>query len=197
MSDVPGVPSPSLKSLLKALAIALAIAAVLLVLVVLPAERNIDVTGFGRWIGLTVLSDPKAAAAPQPPAAPTASDAPTAPAATDAPTAPAQPKPDDHATVELPPGKGHEYKFRILAGGKLTYSWTAEGGTPEYDFHGEPKGAPKDVFQSYAEGKATGAKGTLTAPFEGTHGWYWKNSGSKPIKVTLTTSGNYEILGIR
>ena len=32
---------------------------------------------------------------------------------------------------------------------------------------------------------------------EGTHGWYWKNVGTKPIKVTLVTSGEYEILGVR
>ena len=55
-SPVPEVPSRP--SLVKALASASAIAAVLLVLVILPAERNIDITGFGRAIGLTALSAP-------------------------------------------------------------------------------------------------------------------------------------------
>jgi hypothetical protein len=184
MSDVPMTPAslPALRSLVKALVIALGLALVLLVLVVLPAERNIDITGFGRAIGLTVLSAPKPEPAPQPPANG---------------TVPGTAKGEDQATVDLPPGKGLEYKFRIRAGVKFHYSWTAEGGQPEYDFHGEPKGAPKDVFESYAAGKTSSVKGTLTTPFEGTHGWYWKNVGMKPIKVTLVTSGDYEILGVR
>ena len=99
--------------------------------------------------------------------------------------------------MDLPPGRGLEYKFRIRAGEKFVYSWKAEGGEPQYDFHGEPAGAPKDVFQSYAEGRTSSVKGTLTTPFEGTHGWYWKNVGAKPIQVTLVTSGDYEILGVR
>lgn len=181
MSDVPAVQSPSLESLMKALLIALSIAVVLFVLVVLPAERNIDVTGFGSWAGLTVLSAPKLEPAPQPANTGTST----------------QPRGEDQAVVDLPPGKGLEYKFRIRAGEKFTYAWKAEGGEPHYDFHGEPKGAPKDVFQSYAEGRTTSVRGTLTTPFEGTHGWYWKNVGAKPIKVTLVTSGDYEILGIR
>lgn len=184
MSDVPATdaPPPSLRSLVKASVVALVLAVVLLVLVVLPAERGIDVTGFGRAIGLTVLSAPKSESATQAPAGG---------------AAPAQGKGEDQAVIDLPPGKGLEYKFRVRAGEKLVYSWKAEGGEPLYDFHGEPKGAPKDVFQSYAAGRTSGVKGTLTTPFEGTHGWYWKNAGSRPIKVTLVTHGDYEVLGIR
>lgn len=179
------VAAPSPASLWKALGISLGVAAVLLVLVVLPAERNIDPTGFGRAIGLTVLSAPAPEAAPKPP--------PEAPTSAPAPQAART----DQAVIDVPAGKGLEYKFRVRAGEKLKYAWDCGPGELLYDFHGEPKGAAKDVFESYAAGVASGAKGTLTPPFEGTHGWYWKNMGTTPARVTLDTTGTYEILGIR
>ncbi len=184
MTNGAAADAPSLRALYKALAISTGIAVVLLVLVVLPAERNIDVTGFGRAIGLTVLSAPKVEVAPPPP--PPSRD-----------PAPPGAGREDQAVVDLPPGKGLEYKFRIGAGEKLKYSWKCGPGELFYDFHGEPKGAAKDVFESYAAGNATGSQGTLTTPFEGTHGWYWKNSGTTSVRVTLDTGGRYEIVGVR
>ena len=173
---------PSIASLVKALALAFTIAAALLVLVVLPAERNIDITGFGHAIGLTALSAPPPEAAEQPPA-----KDPTA-AGTMA---------EDRTVIDVPPGKGLEYKFYVHEGEKLKFSWSTDDGELFYDFHGEPKGAAKDVFESFASGTASGAEGTLTAPFEGTHGWYWKNRGTESVKVTLVTSGSFEVLGLR
>lgn len=182
MTNLPVSAQPSVASLVKALAIASAIAAALLVLVVLPAERNIDLTGFGNAIGLTALS------------APTPADS------TETPTI--EPEAGGTATeertvVDVPPGKGLEYKFGMRAGAKLEYAWELDTGEVFYDFHGELKGAAKDVFESYASGDASGVKGTLTAPFEGTHGWYWKNHGTEPVKITLVTSGAYDVLGLK
>ena len=99
--------------------------------------------------------------------------------------------------MDVPAGKGLEYKFSIEAGAKFVYEWKSDGGELYYDFHGEPKGAPKDVFESYAAGDASGVSGTLTTPFEGVHGWYWKNRGIEPIQITLVTSGVYDVLGLR
>lgn len=178
MGDTSATNSPSLASLVKALTIAVAIAVVLLVLVVLPAERNIDITGFGRAIGLTVLSAPPAEPATQP-------------------IAPSVPKGEHKVVIDVPAGTGLEYKFRIRTGEKMEYAWRTGSGELLYDFHGEPAGAAKDVFESYASGKASSVKGTLTTPFEGTHGWYWKNMGKEPIQVTLVTTGAYEVLGVK
>ena len=182
MVDINVPAQPSTASLVKALAIAFVIAAVLLVLVVLPAERNIDITGFGHAIGLTALSAPASDAEGQAPAKESA----TVGTMT-----------EDETVIEVPPGKGLEYKFYIHAGEKLKFTWSADIGELFYDFHGEPKGAANGVFESFAAGTASGAKGTLTAPFEGVHGWYWKNRGAEPVKVTLATSGVYEVLGLR
>jgi len=184
MNNLPASAQPSMASLLKALVIAFALAAVLLVLVVLPAERNIDLTGFGKALGLTALS------APEPEPTRPASDASQEPEATGMAI-------EDQTVVDIPPGKGVEYKFYLRAGARMEYDWKLDRGVVFYDFHGEPKGAPAEVFESFAAGDAAGAKGTLTAPFEGTHGWYWKNRGSEPVQVTLVTSGVFEVLGLR
>ena len=78
---------------------------------------------------------------------------------------------------------------------KLKYEWTAEN--PLYfDFHGEPLDYEvTKYFESYTEGTSDKMKGTLTTPFEGPHGWYWKNNSSKDVSVTLTTKGNYRVIG--
>ena len=181
-TDSPSVDAPSLAALVKATGIAFVIAVVLLVLVVLPAEYNIDVTGFGRAIGLTVLAQP----APE-------TATPSAPEV----TAGSEIERDDRTVVDIPAGKGVEYKFHLRSGQEMTYSWSSDSRELFYDFHGEPKGAASNVFESFAAGKASLVKGTFTAPFEGTHGWYWKNSSPQPVQVTLETSGTYEIVGLR
>ena len=175
---------PTLARLLKAMAIATLLAGILLVLVVLPAEYNIDVTGFGKAIGITVLASPSEKSE-------------TASAGKSDTVTPTGKQRDDVKVIDIPAGKGLEYKVRVRAGEKLAYEWKSSAGELYYDFHGEPKGAAKNVFESFAAGRATRVKGTFTAPFEGSHGWYWKNSGREPVKVSLTLSGSYEIIGIR
>jgi len=179
--------------LAKATGVALAIAVVLLVLVVLPAEYNIDITGFGKAIGLTRLSAPPEEAK---------SVSATTGSSAEGPGAVRE----DRAVVEVPAGKGLEYKFSLRAGDKLKYEWSVQaGGTALaiappalfYDFHGEPEGAKKGVFESFCVSTADKARGTFTAPFAGTHGWYWKNESEGPLQVTLVTSGSYEVLGVR
>lgn len=34
----------------------------------------------------------------------------------------------------------------------------------------------------------------LIAPFNGIHGWYWRNQGETPVTLTLKTSGFYRKL---
>ena len=85
-----------------------------------------------------------------------------------------------------------EYKFRMKKGAKLQYAWESDGPTLFFDFHGEPKGDTTGYFKSYKESTNTKSSGFLTAPFEGIHGWYWKNSSNKPVVVTLKVKGDYE-----
>jgi hypothetical protein len=97
-----GQPSLSNAGLAKATGIALLIAIVLLVFVVLPAEYGIDPTGFGGAIGLTRLAN--------------GDGAPTSEGA-NADTR------EDRTVVEVPAGKGVEYKFFLKAGIAETYAW--------------------------------------------------------------------------
>lgn len=100
----------------------------------------------------------------------------------------------DEATVTLKPGEGAEVKMDMRKGAKATYAWTVEGGTVNHDTHGEPHGKP-DATHSYAKGRnVSGDKGVLTAAFDGNHGWFWRNRGSAPVTVRLTTQGEYGAL---
>lgn len=172
----PELPLISAAALAKATGIALVTAIVLLVLVVLPAEFNIDPTGFGEALGLTRLSAPE--------------DEAIADSESGADS-------EDRVVVELAPGKSVEYKFFLKSGDKMKFSWEADAGPLRFDFHGEAKADKKDRYESYTKATARKTRGTFTAPFSGIHGWWWKNTGTTPAKVTLTTSGSYKILGLR
>lgn len=104
---------------------------------------------------------------------------------------------ENEVTISVPAKKGVEYKFYLKQYEKLTYEWTAE--TPLYfDFHGEPLDYESTkYFESFTEATSSKMKGIMTVPFEGSHGWYWKNNSDKDVKVTLKTKGSYNILGLK
>ncbi len=170
---------PSLSDLHKASAVATFVVALLLVVAVLPAELGVDPTGLGTWLGLTALGELK-------------HDASHAGAPAEAPEeqAPEGPR-SDELTLTLKPGESTEVKAVMGLGGVLSYSWSTGGGELFYDFHGEPKGAAADVFTSFEKGTAASVSGDFEAPFEGVHGWYWKNVGTAPAHLRLETHGAY------
>ncbi|MCR5877299.1 hypothetical protein [Phenylobacterium sp. J367] len=95
-----------------------------------------------------------------------------------------------------------EFKVRLPKGAAVLYSWQAEGlGTPEdlmFDFHGhteaaQAKGGPVSVAD-YERGSGAAANGSLVAPVDGIHGWYFRNRSGQPIKVRLKLSGFYELV---
>ena len=100
------------------------------------------------------------------------------------------------AIVTIPPKKGVEYKFHLEKHGRFAYEWSSPSPL-FFDFHGEPEGDTTGFFESYTIATANKAKGTVTVPFTGIHGWYWKNSTESPVDVTLTTSGDYRVVGLK
>lgn len=102
------------------------------------------------------------------------------------------------ATIIVKANKAIEYKFKINQYDKLTYEWKADASL-HYDFHGDPE-AKQDYqdgyFESYAIGNSDFAKGKVTIPYKGSHGWYWKNESDKDITITLSTKGKYNIVGL-
>lgn len=179
-------------SLARASIAASAAAAAILVLFVLPAEWGIDLTGAGKAMGLTRMAqtgegEDAAAAAP-------ASSLTIAPQVKEN-IAATTPWRSDAKSITLPPHSGTEFKARMAMGDRLVFRWAAKGGTVRMDMHGEPTGGKPGEFSSYWKQKdLTEAQGSFTAPFDGTHGWYWRNGGETPVTIELKTAGFYQEL---
>jgi hypothetical protein len=168
----------SVRSLTTHILLAIFLAAVVLITLILPAEYNIDPTGIGEKLGLTKLAPENMI---------------TAVAVT--PDSAAQAK--DEIIVIVPPKRGVEFKFSMNQYDKMTYSWHSDDGAIYHDLHGEPKGDTTGYFESYTITTAAKMEGSFTAPFTGSHGWYWKNTTDKPITINLTTSGQYQVQGLK
>ena len=96
----------------------------------------------------------------------------------------------DETVFTLKPNEGIEYKMTMVRGATVQYSWRAEGGNVNYDMHASPKGGGKET--SYKKGRDVASDtGTLTAAYDGSHGWFWRNRGSRDVTVTLRTNGAY------
>jgi hypothetical protein len=101
----------------------------------------------------------------------------------------------DEAQITLRPDQGLEVKLRMRRGAQARYSWSVSGGNVNFDTHGEPPNAARGFYHGYGTGRgATADQGTLTAAFDGTHGWFFRNRSGRTVTVTLRTEGEYEAL---
>jgi hypothetical protein len=162
------------KTILKYSLIAFAVALFLLIAIILPAEYGIDPLRTGSALGIVDISSSKVQAGPI--------------------YAQESAFLEDTVTLTIGPLRGIEYKYRMQEGAPMLYSWNATG-ILSYDFHGEPKGSPKDYFESFELSDKEQSHGEFIAPFSGVIGWYWENKNPQPITLTLKTAGNYEIIG--
>jgi HupE / UreJ protein len=101
---------------------------------------------------------------------------------------------NDTISVVVPPKSGIEYKVSAKEGKLLKYVWETDGPELFFDFHGEPKGDKTGYFESYKKGTTAKSEGSVTTPFEGTHGWYWQNNTSAAVNVQLEIEGDYLLL---
>lgn len=207
------IPVHSTATLVKASIGASVIAALVLITAILPAEYNIDPTGIGQKLGLTKLArTASAAVAPSDGEALVSDDntqmsetvidfgqsATPANAPSVAEIAAKRQTPgvrSDTVKIDIPPGKGLEYKLLMDEFVHLEYEWSTDGEALYFDFHGEPKGDTTGYFESFAITTSDKMKGSLNTPFAGSHGWYWKNKTDAVITVTLSTTGDYLIKG--
>ena len=166
------------KTLIKSTVGATVMALVALVLFILPAEYNIDPTGMGNSLGLVKIAQ--------------ASQTPTVPKAKVATGASS-----DVLEVVVPANRGVEFKFDMQQHAKMTYEWMTDGEPLYFDLHGEPQGDTTGYFESYAIATLAEMKGSFTAPFAGSHGWYWKNTTDQPVTVQLMVEGTYVITGLK
>lgn len=197
-----GVGAPAGKRIAQSTAIAVAVAVVVLVTAILPAEYGIDPTGIGGALGFTRLSNPtrtieiidvlggndavREAEIPDfgdPVPLPN-------PAIHQDSETPAKTQTFD---IEIPAEQQTEIK--MLLGGEKTilYSWQVDRGTIYSDFHGHDPALGNDFWVRYKEHQeGSGDNGSLVAPFDGEHGWYWLNYNDFPVVVTLTITGFYD-----
>ena len=168
-------------TLIKSTLFAIIFALIILVLFILPAEYNIDPTGIGTKLGLTVLAQPVQVTTPMP-----------------------VNKTDlgndvrkDTVDVIVPANRGVEYKFQLSKGQTLKYQWQTDDGALYLDLHGEPEGDTTGYYESYTIATSVEMSGQFTTSFSGIHGWYWKNKTDKDVKVTLTTEGSYKVIGLK
>lgn len=204
-------PIASKRTIIKAVITALLTGGLVLVTAVLPAEYGIDPLGTGKIFGfsrlyvskdstvsssvINTISQQKfplikleeAGSGPEI----------KKPAEADNPSPSKQyPQREDSVQVTVKAGKGIEYKIKMLKYGEMKYEWTTDNGTLFFDFHGEVKEAnsvkDKEVYyESYTVAYSNNMVGTFLSPFEGRHGWYFRNKGTKDIIVTLRLKGQY------
>lgn len=106
-------------------------------------------------------------------------------------------------TVDVPvrPGGGEiEYMVNMKQSDTIVYSWRAleiaDAARLTSEFHGHTNRAPGTTGTLMFYRKATGASdnGSLVAPYDGTHGWYFKNDTPRPVVVRLTIAGFFEAI---
>lgn len=191
------------KQLLKSVLIAIIIGVLVFVIAILPATYGKDPLGTGKLFGFSRLFVNKSttnsinykhlklnklgseAVVPKPIEA----DNP--------PSTVPFPKRNDTIKIIVPAKKGIEYKFKVKKYAQVKYEWFTTNKEVVYlDFHGEVKqdNPPKDVFyESYALAYSNNMAGTFTAPFNGKHGWYFRNEYNEDIHLFIILKGEYDL----
>lgn len=188
MHPTPDSIQASTTQLLKATALAAGVAVVLLVVAVLPAEYGYDPTGAGRLLGFGSLYQAEVEEEHEitpPPGMQTTAGATVVRHET--------PFKVEELSLTLQPDEGAEIKASMQAEDSFVFGWTSSGPV-SFDMHGERLGAG-DEFSSYWKDRdQIVAHGRFVAPFDGTHGWWWKNDGPEPVTITVKVGGYYERL---
>lgn len=88
--------------------------------------------------------------------------------------------------------------MRAKAGTPILYSWSVSGVTEPEEFysdlfgHGVEPGTGEDV--SYQKFSGLFSNGAVTVPYDGLHGWYFKNDSAGAVVVHLRLSGDFEVV---
>ena len=189
---------PTTNRLLKSTGLAVVVAAGLLVTVVLPAEYGLDPTRVGSVLGLTEMGRIKQSLAAEAEAEEALAAAPAeviAAASVTTPTDSAKAGEvqtvtgrSDTTVITLAPDQGAEIKLVMSKGGVARYQWASSGGKVNFDTHGDGKGIK---YHPYGKGSEAEVSGDLTAAFDGSHGWFWRNRTGETVTITLKTEGAY------
>lgn len=190
-----------------------AVALVLLFVVVLPAEYGYDPTRLGGALGLTEMGGKGKAGGEGLVVEDilSANDSLAAATGTDADTPIPLPNPaisqieatppkTETMRIELDFDGRTEVKVEMAKSKVVLYSWKVTGGDVYVDFHGHDPAKGNNFWVRYEEagqeeGQGVSARnGSLVAPFDGQHGWYFLNLAQGPITIDLTVTGYFDRL---
>ncbi len=92
-----------------------------------------------------------------------------------------------------------EYKIDMKAGATVVYSWEVRSIADPQSFHTEFHGHTEPVdgkgdLMFYEKGTGAKAAGSLIAPWEGIHGWFWDNKTDATVIVRLRLAGFYQLV---
>jgi len=204
MSDSGRFEPPSGKTIAIGAGIALAVALLVLVTVIWPAEYGRDPTGIGGLLGITNVSTAPTTTItlvdniggnenireveipdfgePVPLPNPNIAQNETAAPMTRT------------IEVELDPDGRTEVKAVMLKDKVIVYDWRVDDGIVYSEFHGHNPDYGRDFWVMYKKDQpgAASGQGSLVAPFDGEHGWYWVNVNEHPVTITLTLTGYFE-----
>lgn len=195
---------PSVKKITRNIFYAIAAALVLLIVVVLPAEYDIDITGLGGVLGLTELNESTTTleivdvlggneaykeveipdfGEPIPLPNPAVFQQKDMPALSQS------------LTILLQPEEQTEIKLLLSTNQVIDFGWSIDQGQIYVDFHGHEPDAGDDYWVRYREHQeGSEGYGSLVAPFDGEHGWYFLNYNEYPVTISMEVSGYYEEL---
>lgn len=93
-----------------------------------------------------------------------------------------------------------EFKALLSKGQVLIYAWSSSDDIYT-DFHGHPEDGsaqqalyPDNFFVRYSQSEGSQDAGSIVAPLDGEHGWFWQNISESPVTIELTLSGYYSEL---
>jgi hypothetical protein len=101
--------------------------------------------------------------------------------------------------VPVAPGEGLELMLAMSEEDAIVYSWEVAGiENPDHflaEFHGHTERVEPAPGHVVFYRRATGIteSGSLIAPFDGIHGWYFRNDSAEPAVVQIRVAGFYEV----
>jgi hypothetical protein len=106
-------------------------------------------------------------------------------------------------TINIPvDGNGGELEYKVnmkkgdVVAYAISYGDLKDPAAMVSEFHGHTAQRADGVgdLMYYSKTDGTAQNGQLTAPWEGVHGWYLKNSSERAVVVKLELAGFYEIV---
>lgn len=104
----------------------------------------------------------------------------------------------DTVDVPVPAGKGLEYKLAMKKGEGMVYSVSYANlehpGLMVVEFHGHtPQVDGVGDLMFYSKTGGSPESGVFTAPWDGIHGWYFKNESGQDVIARLELAGFYAL----